>query len=135
MNSDLVLVTGGAGFIGSHTVVALLQRGYRVRVLDRLQPPIHKPDVMPPWLPRDVEVMVGDVRSKQALAKALEGVTGVIHLAAYQDYLPDFSTFFHINTMAHAMRYELVVEKRLDIRTIVLACSHAACGVSRRRFV
>src|SRR5438270_6653200 len=133
MSSDLVLVTGGAGFIGSHTVVALLQRGYRVRVLDRLQPPIHKPDSVPPWLPKDVEVMIGDVRSKQALAKALEGVTGVIHLAAYQDYLPDFSTFFHTNTVGTALLYELVVEKGLDLKRIVLASSQAVYGEGRYR--
>ena len=133
MSSDLVLVTGGAGFIGCHTALALLERGYRVRVLDRLEPPIHKPGVVPPWLPNDVEVMVGDVRSKQDLAKALAGVSGVVHLAAHQDYLPDFSTFFYTNTVGTALLYELVVEGRLDIRRIVLASSQAVYGEGRYR--
>src|SRR5947209_5945297 len=104
---ERVLITGGAGFIGSHTAVELLGRGYEVRVLDRLQPPIHSSNRRPKWLPGDVDLRVGDVRDKRALSHALREVDAVIHLAAYQDYLPDFSTFFRTNTVGTALLYEI----------------------------
>jgi len=123
-----VLVTGGAGFIGCHTSVALLKAGYDVRVLDALLPPVHAEEVRPPWLPTDVELQVGDVRCKEQLGAAMTGVDAVIHLAAYQDYLPDFSTFFSVNTVGTAMLYEVAVERQLPIRKIVVASSQATYG-------
>src|ERR1019366_4529756 len=84
-----VLVTGGAGFIGSHTVDLLLAKGYEVRILDNLQPRVH-PRGKPPWVPGEAEFIQGDVAKRADLASALQGVDYVVHLAAYQDYLPDF---------------------------------------------
>jgi dTDP-L-rhamnose 4-epimerase len=123
-----VLVTGGAGFIGSHTALLLLERGHRVRALDALRPPVHLAGERPPWLPADAELMAGDVRDRDALARALRGVDSVIHLAAYQDYLPDFSTFFHINTVGTALLYEVCVAERLQLRKVVVASSQAVYG-------
>src|SRR5690242_6920149 len=111
-----ILVTGGAGFIGSHTVDLLLVRGYSVRVLDSLTPPVHLDGQWPTYLPAEVERFKGDVRDRSAWEAALEGVDAVIHLAAYQDYLPDFSKFFHVNCVGTALLYELIVEKGLPIR-------------------
>ncbi len=124
-----VLVTGGAGFIGSHTVDALLQKGYAIRVMDALVPPVHVPNRLPEYVPaHDVEFVQGDVRDRAAWERALDGVEAVFHLAAYQDYLPDFSTFFHTNTFATALLYEVVAEKRLPVRKIVVASSQAVYG-------
>ena len=67
-----VLVTGGAGFIGSHTVDALLAQGHRVRILDALCKPVHLKGP-PAYLPAAAELVVADVRDKGALAKALAG--------------------------------------------------------------
>jgi dTDP-L-rhamnose 4-epimerase len=128
-----VLITGGAGFIGCHTALALLQRGWRVRVLDRLAGPVHEAGVRPPWLPPDVELVVGDVRDRDAVATALGGVSHVLHLAAYQDYLPDFSTFFDVNTTGTALLYEAIVEARLPVRKVVVASSQAVYGEGRYR--
>jgi dTDP-L-rhamnose 4-epimerase len=131
VSRGLVLITGGAGFIGSHTALALLERGWRVRALDRLGAPVHERGVRPPWLPGDVELVVGDVRARGAFARALRGVDLVLHLAAYQDYLPDFSTFFSVNAAGTALLYELIVEGRLPVRKVVVASSQAVYGEGR----
>ncbi len=123
----LALVTGGAGFIGSHTVDALRQRGYDVRILDNLQKPVHLKG-KPSYLPDDVEFMLGDVRSKDDMRKALRGVDVVFHLAAYQDYLPDFSTFFHVNAVGTALLYEIIVEEHLPVQKVIVASSQFVNG-------
>lgn len=123
-----VLVTGGAGFIGSHTLDLLLRRGYQVRVLDALEPPVHRDHRRPDYLPAEVEFIQGDVRDRAAWEKALPGVDAVFHLAAYQDYLPDFSKFFHVNAVSTALLYEIAVEQRLPLQKIVVAASQAVYG-------
>jgi len=123
-----ILVTGGAGFIGSHTVDLLLQNGYAVRVLDLLTPPVHEDGVIPEYLPSHVEFLRGDVRDAEAWQHALQGVDAVIHLAAYQDYLTDFSKFFHVNTVGTALLYETVVARKLPVQKIVVASSQATYG-------
>ena len=128
-----VLVTGGAGFIGSHTVDLLLARGHTVRVLDALLPPVHHAAQVPPYVPADVELHVGDVRDRAAWERALAGVDAVFHLAAYQDYLPDFAKFFHVNAAGTALLYELAVEKQLPLQKIVIASSQAVYGEGRYR--
>jgi dTDP-L-rhamnose 4-epimerase len=122
-----VLVTGGAGFIGSHTCDRLLERGYEVRALDCLQPRVH-PQGRAQWLSRDVELVVDDVRNPEAWPRALEGVDCVLHLAAYQDYMPDFSTFIRVNAESTALLYELVIGKKLPVEKIVLASSQSVYG-------
>ena len=75
MGKGLALITGGAGFIGSHTAVELLHAGYTVRVLDNLTPPVHIGDgSWPDWLSPDVERMAGDVRNREDWTKALSGL-------------------------------------------------------------
>lgn len=127
-----MLVTGGAGFIGSHTVDLLLQRGYRVRILDNLQPRVH-PHGKPSWVPADAEFIHGDVSNRADMERALAGVAGVFHLAAYQDYLPDFSTFLHTNAESSALIFELAVadRRRFPLRKIVFASSQSVCGEGR----
>lgn len=129
--SEVVLITGGAGFIGSHTAVELLHRGAHVRALDFLASSVHDSYKRPPWLHREVELLKGDIRDKKMVRKALAGVDRVLHLAAYQDYLPDFSTFFHINTVGTALVYELIVEGHLPVKKVVVASSQAAYGEGR----
>jgi dTDP-L-rhamnose 4-epimerase len=122
-----VLVTGGAGFIGSHTIDHLLAKGYEVRILDNLQLRVH-PRGAPNYLPQDAELVIGDVANKSDLAGALSGVDYVMHLAAYQDYLPDFSTFIHVNAESCALIFELVVEGRLPVRRLLFASSQSVAG-------
>ncbi len=123
-----ILVTGGAGFIGSHTVDLLLKKGHTVRILDALEPPVHRDRQVPVYVPAEVEFMLGDVRDRAAWERALEGVEAVFHFAAYQDYLPDFSKFFHVNAAGTALLYEVAVEKRLPLQKVVVASSQAIYG-------
>jgi len=81
------LVTGGAGFIGSHLVDALLDRGIEVRILDLLAPPVHDGRV-PDYVPPEAEFIRGDVRDPECMRSALRDAQFVFHMAAYQDYLP-----------------------------------------------
>lgn len=127
------LVTGGAGFIGSHTVDLLLARGYRVRVLDALAPPVHEDGRVPDYLGAAVEFMHGDVRDRQAMLRALDGVDVVFHLAAYQDYLTDFSRFFDVNATGTALLYELIVNHRLPVQKVVVASSQSVYGEGKYR--
>lgn len=128
-----VLVTGGAGFIGSHTVDRLLRAGYDVRILDGLLPPVHAEGQPLYRAPQGVEVVRGDVRERAAWVQALHGVDVVFHLAAYQDYLPDFSTFFHTNAVSTALLYEVAVADRLVLRKVIVASSQAVYGEGRYR--
>jgi dTDP-L-rhamnose 4-epimerase len=129
-----VLVTGGAGFIGSHTVDLLLEKGYQVRILDSLQPRVH-PRGKPDYVPAAAEFIKGDVADPQDLAPALEGMDFVFHLAAYQDYLPDFSRFIHTNTESTALMFELLVAdpRRYPVQKIVFASSQAVSGEGKYR--
>jgi dTDP-L-rhamnose 4-epimerase len=129
-----VLTTGGAGFIGSHTVDALLDAGHEVRILDNLSPPVHQDGRIPDYVPLDdLDFIRGDVRDHAAWERALDGVDAVFHLAAYQDYLPDFSKFFHVNTVGTALLYEIIVEKHLPVRKVIVASSQATYGEGKYR--
>jgi len=128
-----VLVTGGAGFIGSHTVDLLLQRGYEVRILDGLFPPVHLNRKKSSYVPEDAEFVLGDVRNKKNWEKALKGVNVVFHLAAYQDYLTDFSKFFDVNSRGTALLYEVIVEKKLSVEKVIVASSQAVYGEGKYR--
>src|SRR5579875_3718640 len=82
-NPDLILITGGAGFIGSHLTRRLLRQGHRVRILDNLTPQVHGPDAdRPSYLEPEAELIVGDVRDPETVRSALEGCDAVVHLAA-----------------------------------------------------
>jgi len=127
-----VLVTGGAGFIGSHTVDRLISLGHEVRILDSLEKPVHLKGI-PSHLNPSAEFRRGDVTDRDDLAAALAGVDAVIHLAAYQDYLPDFSKFFRVNAVGTALLYELIVAEKLPVGRIVMAATQAEYGEGKYR--
>jgi dTDP-L-rhamnose 4-epimerase len=132
MSKGRALVTGGAGFIGSHTADELLRAGYEVRVLDNLTPPIHADgSVWPKWLSANTERVLGDVRSRNDWQKALRGVDVVFHLAAHQDLLPNFSQFFHVNSVGTALLYEAIVAEKLPVRKVVVASTQFVYGEGR----
>lgn len=130
--SDLVLVTGGAGFIGSHTANRLLELGYRVRVLDSLLPQVHGGDPKPP-LASDVELRVGDVRDVGAVAAALDGARFVLHLAAETatgQSMVEIERYVDANIRGTATLWEAVARND-GVERVVLASSRAVYGEGR----
>ncbi|HUL15880.1 MAG TPA: NAD-dependent epimerase/dehydratase family protein [Terriglobales bacterium] len=122
-----VLITGGAGFIGSHLVDRFLTEGFKVRVLDSLEPRTH-PEGKPRYMPENVEFLRGDMNDRGQLLAALDGVDIVSHQAAYQDYMPDFSRFMHVNAVGTSLLYELIVQHRLKVKKVIVASSQAVYG-------
>jgi dTDP-L-rhamnose 4-epimerase len=125
-----ILVTGGAGFIGSHTCDRLLALGHDVVVLDALTAPVHRGG-QPAHLAPEVNFFQGDTRNRDLLANLLRRVDAVYHFAAYQDYLTDFSRFSEVNIVSTALIYEVIVAERLDLARVVVASSQAAMGEGR----
>ena len=127
-----VLVTGGAGFIGSHIADLLLASGYHVRILDNLQKPTHLTG-KPNYLPEGVEFIEGDVTDESTMKQALKGVRVVFHQAAHQGLLPDFGTFFHANSVGTARLFELIVKQRYPVEKVIVASSQAVYGEGKYR--
>lgn len=125
-----VLITGGAGFIGSHLADRFLRDGFEVRILDSLESRVH-PAGLPAYIPKAAEFIRGDVRERDTLLAALKGVDLVSHQAAYQDYMPDFSRFLAVNAVSTALLFELIVEHKLPVKKIVVASSQAVYGEGR----
>ena len=122
-----ILVTGGAGFIGSHTCDRLLELGHDVVVLDALTQPVHR-NGRPAYLSPGADFYQGDTRNRDLLTNLLRRVDAVYHFAAYQDYLPDFSRFSDVNVVSTALLYEIIVAERLDLARVVVASSQSAMG-------
>jgi dTDP-L-rhamnose 4-epimerase len=122
-----ILVTGGAGFIGSHTSDRLVELGHEVVVLDALTPPVHR-NGKPNHLAAGAQLWEGDVRNRDLLANLMRRVDAVYHFAAYQDYLTDFSRFTSVNVVSTALLYEVAVAEGLDLQRIVVASSQSAMG-------
>jgi dTDP-L-rhamnose 4-epimerase len=120
------LVTGGAGLIGSHLVDLLQGQGWLVRVLDNLEPQTHR-DGKPPWLQAAIrngaEFVEGDMRDREVVESALLGVEVVFHQAAYGGYMPEISKYVAVNSLGTAQLLEIIREKNLGIRKIVVASS------------
>jgi dTDP-L-rhamnose 4-epimerase len=126
-----ILVTGGAGFIGSHVVEAARDAGQEVRVLDALLPAVHPPGVRP-RLPDGVELLVGDVRDAATVDRALRGVDAVCHQAAMVGLgvdVQDMPEYAGINELGTAVL--LAAMARADVGRLVLASSMVIYGEGR----
>jgi dTDP-L-rhamnose 4-epimerase len=122
-----VLVTGGAGLIGSHLVDRLLERGERVRVLDNLDAQTH-PEGRPAWIPPDVEFLHGDVQDRSQMERALAGVDEVYHQAAFGGFTNEISRYYDANATGTAMIFDVIAARGLDVRKVVAASSQAIYG-------
>ena len=133
-----VLVTGGAGFIGSHLADELLRKGYTVRALDNLSPQVHggaahaagrRPDYLDP----EVELIHGDVRDADAVRRALDGVDAVFHLAAavgVGQSMYEIANYTSLNNLGTAVLLEAIIERsaRRPVGRLVVASSMSIYG-------
>ena len=124
-----VLVTGGAGFIGSHLVDRLLAAGHEVRVLDSLDPQVHSG--WPDYLAADVERIEGDVRDHDAVKGALEGVDRLVHLAAavgVGQSMYEIERYTSVNAIGAAVVLEEAMGVRAQLEKVVVASSMSIYG-------
>jgi dTDP-L-rhamnose 4-epimerase len=118
------LVTGSAGLIGSHIVDLLVREGWYVRALDNLEPQTHRRG-KPTWINEKAEFIEADLRDRDAITAALNNVDIIFHQAAYGGYMPEITKFVHVNSFGTAQMLEVIREKRLPVKKVVVASSQA----------
>lgn len=125
-----VLITGGAGFIGSHLADELLEHGYSVKALDNLADQVHGPGAgRPGYLSPDVELIEGDVRDPEAVRRALAGVDAVYHYAArvgVGQSMYEIERYTSVNNLGTAVLLEALIER--PVRRLVVASSMSIYG-------
>ena len=125
-----ILITGGAGFIGSHLADTLLAAGHRVRAIDNLSPQVHgERERAPDYLSGDVDLLVGDVRDRRAVDRALEGVDVVFHLAAAVGVGQSMYRIEHytdVNNRGTAVLLEALAQRPVD--RLIVASSMSVYG-------
>jgi len=125
-----ILITGGAGFIGSHLADALLSGGHDVRALDNLSPQVHGADAeRPQYLDNDVELIIGDVRDPELMRRALEGVEVVYHLAAavgVGQSMYEIAHYTSVNNLGTAVLLEALAAQ--PVERLVVASSMSLYG-------
>jgi dTDP-L-rhamnose 4-epimerase len=125
-----VLVTGGAGFIGSHVTEALLAAGHEVRVFDSLVRQVHGGNP-PRYVPREAEFVRADVRDRGALLGALQRIDQVVHLAAelgVGQSMYQVSRFVDANITGTATLLDIVANESHQIQKLVIASSMSVYG-------
>jgi dTDP-L-rhamnose 4-epimerase len=118
------LVTGGAGLIGSHIVDLLLSEGWTVRILDNLEPNTHKFG-KPAWINPAAEFVQGEVQDYATMLAALQDIDVVFHEAAYGGYMPEMAKYVLVNSFGTAQMLEIIRDRKLPIRKVVVASSQA----------
>lgn len=121
-----VLVTGGAGLIGSHIADLFYNKGYKIRILDNLSKETHPKK--PTWINQQYEFIKGDVRDKVVVRRALEGVDYIFHQAAYGGFTPEITKYIMSNSLGIANILEAIQEKKIKIKKLVVASSQAIYG-------
>lgn len=127
--SERVLITGGAGFVGSHLADRLLREGYKVRVLDHLSEQVHGHDGWPAYLDNRVERLHGDIRNSESVEEALQGVDAVFHFAAavgVGQSMYQISHYTDVNNLGTAILLEAIVKQ--PVQKLVLASSMSLYG-------
>lgn len=124
-----ILITGGAGFIGCHIAGALLERGYKVRVLDSMSEQVHCGNVQRNPILREVELIEGDVRDIDSVSAALDGIDKVVHLAAevgVGQSMYAIDQYVSVNDSGTAALFQALTKKR--VQRVVVASSMSVYG-------
>jgi dTDP-L-rhamnose 4-epimerase len=125
-----ILVTGGAGFVGSHLVDALLEAGHNVRVFDNLTPQVHGSGV-PDYLSREAELVRGSIQDCDAVHRVMDGIEVVFHLAAavgVGQSMYEISHYMGANTQGTAVLLQELLNRRSKVEKLVLASSMSIYG-------
>ena len=128
--SKRILITGGAGFVGSHVADALLQRGHEVRVFDNLTPQVHHNE-WPDYLAKDVELMRGDMRNLAEVKRAVVDVDAIFHFAAavgVGQSMYEVSHYMGSNTQGTANLLQALLDTNVKIQKLVVASSMSIYG-------
>ena len=133
MSSKLVLITGGAGFIGQKLASALILQDIDTRIIDNFNPQIHTNDILPSGLAKNVDLIKGDIRDKSLMKRALDGVTHLVHLAAETgtgQSMYEIERYFSVNVQGTATLLDLIMNDHCakELCSIVLASSRAVYG-------
>lgn len=125
-----ILITGGAGFIGSHLVDKLIEKGYDVRVLDNLNPQVHS-DItnIPSYLNKKAEIILGDVRDWKAVKDALVDVDAVFHFAAMVGVgqsMYEIKEYTDVNNSGTAVLLEAIIKN--PVKKLIVASSMSLYG-------
>lgn len=126
-----ILVTGGAGFIGSHLVDGLISKGYKVRVLDNLYKQIHPTGKLPSYFNKKAEFIKGDVTNKKDWLKALKNIDAVIHLAAavgVGQSMYEIEHYVKVNSLGTALLLDILANQKHTVKKIVVAASMSSYG-------
>jgi dTDP-L-rhamnose 4-epimerase len=127
--SERILITGGAGFIGSHLARRLLGEGHEIRVLDSLISQVHGESRRPGYLDDSVELMVGDVRDPEAVTRALDRIDVVVHLAArvgVGQSMYEMSEYASVNTYGTSVLLQAMIDR--PVRKLIVASSMSIYG-------
>jgi dTDP-L-rhamnose 4-epimerase len=129
---EKVLVTGGAGFIGSHTVDLLIDSGYEVSVLDSLEPQVHGPNSKPPdYLNPKASFVKGDILDSKLVENLIKESDAVIHLAAIVGVgqsMYQIERYINANTRGTSQLLDLLVNKENHVRKLLVASSMSVYG-------
>ena len=131
--SKQILITGGAGFVGSHLADGLLRAGHRVRVLDDLTPQVHR-DGPPDYLSPEVELVVGDVRDPNRLRDVLSGADLIFHFAAtvgVGQSMYEISRYMSVNTQGTAELLQAMLDAKHTPEKLIVASSMSIYGEGR----
>ena len=130
MKGKRVLITGGAGFVGSHTADALLKAGHEVRIFDSLVSQVHQGGVNS-YIPKEAEFVLGDVRNLSQLSKALAGIDVIFHLAAavgVGQSMYQISDYTATNNLGTANLFQAILDTRSTPEKVIVASSMSIYG-------